>query len=227
MTAMGKPDRYEQVATRFVEDQQTVLGTRAWRLADGIDGIVVDDRTINVDCDGRVALHRLCREFQSLFGANVEDCVLEAAETLDRPIELPPSLAVDRQLRGYIEHKPAASWEAADEITAADPQPEIWERLFGFDTDADDHSTGAPIAAERGVPMDASDQVYDAWLEQKRAENGIKIATGHTWLTAGEIPDTILSKAADELVDPLRMAANRFGPDRTRLIAWVKYNPGR
>lgn len=226
---MSSRDKYEQLVEHFLAEQETVLGDQAKRLADDVSGVQVsDDGSVDIQGDGPGAVGRVAEEFRDMFGQNVEQSVLNAAQELDQPIEVPPSMDFDRALQGFTEYKKAESWHAEDELGDVEPQPEIWAKLFGFGTEGTPVSEldVAPIAEGRGVPMDASDSVHEAWIEQKREENGIKIATGHTWITADEIPESIISKATEELLGTLIAAKQRFGPDRARLIVWLRYDTG-
>lgn len=221
-------DEYERLATRFVDGQRSILGVQAGRIADGIEGVQVDaDGRVRIDGCGKRALTGLCEEFRSVLGDGVENSLLEAARELDQPVALPPSLSIDCDLAGYLEYRNGEEWEAADSLDSVDLEQEVWAHLCGFDTvdGTGPETADGPIAEERGVPMDASEQVYEAWLEQKRAEEGIKVATGHTWLTADEIPESALSRAADDLLEAMGRAKERFGPDSARLILWLRYEP--
>lgn len=221
---MTSRDAYETLATAFVEEQQDVLGRQAVQLASSVDGLsVADDGAMEITADGKQVIDRLCDQFVGMLGVNIEDSVEQAAGKLDRPVELPASLLSDRELRGYIEYRATESWVATDEFAHPEPQPELRGQLVGVEPDEhDDEGAASPLAPYRGVPMDASEQVYEAWLDQKRTRSGIKTATGHTWLTATEIPGRLLSLAPDELVQPLRTTTDRFGADRTRLVVWLR-----
>lgn len=223
---MTSGERYERLAELFIEHQRTVLGDRATRLADGVGDVRVgEDGTVAIEGDGADAIGRLADEFRDLFGANVEESIRAAARELERPVEVPPSLARGRELRGFTEYEGDDDWQVLDELENIEPQPAVWNGLFGFGEGeaADREFDAAPIAAGRGIPLDASDPVHEAWIEQKRDRNGLKTATGHTWVTAGEIPDRILFEADDSLVSRLLAAENRYGPDRARLIVWLEY----
>lgn len=226
---MSSGDKYEQLVEHFLADQQAVLGDQAKRLADDVSGVQVsDDGSVDVRGDGPDAVGRVAEKFRDVFGQNVEESVLSAAREVDHAVEVPPGLGVDRELRGYTEYKKDGSWHVADELGDVEPQSEVWPRLFGFGTEETPAPAVdvTPIAHGRGVPMDASDTVHEAWIEQKREENGIKVATEHTWITAGEVPDAIVSKATEELLGTLMAAKQRFGPDRARLIVWLRYDTG-
>lgn len=224
MRASG--DTYEQLAEYFLEEQQGILGEQASQIADGVSGIHVDgDGTVEIEGDGKDAIDRLSEEFRSMFGTNIEESMLTAADKLDHAVELPSSLGLERELRGYTEYRDDDDWHAVDAVQDVEPQPDVWTRLFGFGTPEESPSEfdGQPIAERRGVPLDASETVYEAWIEQKEAESGSLMATGHTWVTAGEIPETLLSKAASDLVSSLLTTKDRYGPDRARLVVWLRY----
>ena len=72
--------------------------------------------------------------------------------------------------------------------------------------------------------MDASETVHEAWNQQERAEHGFKVTTGHTWITAGEIPNSVRANAAEALVEVLEAARERFGPSNARLVVWLRHD---
>lgn len=218
-------DKYEELAAHFIEEQQTVPSEQAGAIADGLSGVhVADDGAVTLTGDRREALVRLSREFNNLFGTNVAEAILAAADRLDHPVALPASLGLDRSLNGYAEYRDEREWHTADQVTNVKPQPAVWARLFGFGAASELAVDGAPIAERRGVPLDASNAVHEAWIEQRDAVREPAITTGHTWISASEIPDRILSKAASGLVSGLTAAKDRYGPDRARLVVWLRYS---
>ncbi len=218
-------DTYEELAERFLEEQRSVLGEQAGRIADGVSGVRVNgDSAVTLDGDARETVDRLAREFRDMFGANVEESFLSAIGDFDHAVELPPSVDIDRELCGYTEYRQNGDWHAVEELDDVEPQPSVWAMLFGFGTEGDTAELdGQPIAERRGVPLDASDAVHDAWIEQTEDENGLLMATGHTWLTAAEIPDTLFARASSDLVGTLLATSERYGPDRARLVVWLRY----
>lgn len=222
----GSETKYERLAEHFVEDQRSVLGDRARQLAGGVSGVQVDgDGSVTIEGDGRAAINSLVETFQSMFGGNVERSIRDAASELDQAVDVPATLVVDTELRGFTEHRKGDSWEVANELGEVPSQPGVWAVLFGFGT-VESPATEfdvTPIAERRGIPLDASASVHEAWAEQKRKESGLRIATGHTWVGADEIPNGLLSNAAENLVGSLKTARDRYSADHTRLIVWLRY----
>jgi len=225
MQAAG--DTYEQLATYVLAEQQRVLGAQASQIVDGISGIHVDaDGAVAIDGDGKAAIGRLAQEFRALFGTNVDEALLTAIVTLDHAVELPASLDLEHAVRGYTEYRDGTNWQTAAAFEDVEPEPTVWRRLFGFDLtdDATSAGDGEPIAARRGVPLDASDTVHDAWCAQ--ADTDSIMATGHTWVTAAEIPDRLTATATSDLVRHLLATTEQYGPDCARLIVWLRYGTG-
>ena len=90
---MNDGTSYERLARLFIEDQRSVLGDRAAQIANGVEGVEVqDDGSVVLQGPGRVAVGRLTEEFTDVFGGSVTQSMQTAARQLDHPVAVPSAL---------------------------------------------------------------------------------------------------------------------------------------
>lgn len=90
-------DIYAQIATKIIEQQETIIGPVAAEQARGVNGLKLDwgKHEVTVTGDGRAVIDKLVAQYRHLFGqVSVEVCKDAAAKLISQlpPEQLPKSL---------------------------------------------------------------------------------------------------------------------------------------
>lgn len=84
-------DTYTQIATKIIQEQESLMGPVAWEQASKVPGMHVTDHTVSIDpgTEGRTAVDALVGQYSHLFGRAAKEVCKEAVSTLIA--DLPPS----------------------------------------------------------------------------------------------------------------------------------------